>query len=1763
MKNIYLMFIFLCLCLGLRAQVSKTVEVTAGNLSRLLSASERSTVTDLTITGTIDARDFKTMRDSMARLAVLDMSQATIVGYTGYQGTYIQAEYAITYNDLTVPQLAFERLDFKPNTTLVSVKIPLNTQIIEQSAFGQCQALTGFTIPPSVKWIMQSAFSDCTDLTAITIPPTVTFLGWAAFSGCTGLTSMVIPPGINDIKEYLFNGCTALTSVELPSTLLLIGSRAFAGCSALPSLSIPSGVVSIGENAFLGCTALESLNIPSAVTSIGEGAFDGCSKWKGSLNLPQGLGIVKSFTFRNCSSLSWVHFPSGLDTISASAFEGCSALSGPLALPSALKLIGARAFSGCSHLTGTLTFPATLAAIGARAFDGCSAFTGQLALPPLVRIVEDHSFAGCSGFTSLIIPATIEYINSGAFSGCSGLTSIRAQKVTPVPLNDVLDVFTGVNKATTTLHVPFGSKEAYAAAAGWNEFTTTVEDTQGLWLGADSVNFSAAGGSNSSIILKASEAWTATSDKSWLSVSPASGSSTQILTLTATANNNNAPRAGIITIAATGTASQVIHVTQVSAPLVIQSTAGHLKEAITEEQRLTITNLVVTGTMNAPDFGFISDMPLLSVLDLGGVTITPYHERVAKYDFLYPENAIPGYSGGYSGDYALRRMTHLTSLILPSSTVSIGSNAFEGDSSLTSIVIPSTVLSLGEYVFRDCTSLTSCKIPSSVVNMGYGTFTGCRSLTNIELPEGINYFNGTFIGSTSLRNIHLPASLKKMGNLTFANCSSLIRAEIPPLVTTIGYGAFSGCSALSTVSLPSSLDSILSNAFSGCIALTTLTIPSRVTYIEHLAFSGCSSLQTIYANPVQPPHKEANGYMDIFEGVDKTNCVLYVPVGSKALYAQAEDWKDFQHIVEMEALKLSVNSFTMEAIAGTASVAVTSTKPWSATSDQPWLTVVPASGTENATVTLSLTANAASLKRMAIVTFTAGSQAPQTVSVVQKGNTATIELTAGRLNSAFTLTELKNIQRLTIKGTMDARDFKTIRDKMTSLTELDISQVTIVAYSGKEGTRTSEYYEKGDTIVDIFDYPANELPPMAFSGYSRLITTVALPPSLQSIGFAAFAGLRFLTVVHIPVSVTSIGDAAFNGCSSLTSLVLPPNLIHIPEALCSGSAITSINIPSTVTSVGSQAFGGCINLTTVYSYAPYPPEIIVEMYQSELIFEKDSNLTTLYVPYGAVDAYKAAPNEWSKIKNTVELPGFRLSAVTVALNKDQSSVAAVGIQSNVTWTASSDQSWLTITPSTGSGNDSLTFNVEANTMEAGRMAKVTVSATDVNRQMITVIQQGVVDSVKLTPGGLATAFTADRLNGITHLILSGEMDARDFRVLRDRMPLLTILDMSRVTIKEYLEADPLTKVHITHRYQSIPDMAFYDKTQWKGKTSLTRVIFPLQLEKIGNRTFADARGLTEITIPSSVRFLDHNSFNNCAYIKTIVSHMQAPPDSYDDGTAFYNVDKAACTLFVPRGTIELYRAANLWKAFKNIVELGEFRIMTTTAMVEAAQGSKTSVALRAQVPWSAASNEPWLTVSPASGTGNQDVVLTAAANPSDIQRKATVTFSAPGYLPLFLTVYQNGAARTIDLSAGNLSGTLTPEEQNGITHLVIKGTMDARDFRTIRDHMPVLRTLDLTGATIVAYSGTGGTNFNSTYNYLPNAVPPYAFYYMNDIKSQISTILLPDNLTLIEYYAFGSSKTISYVSFPSSLTTIRYSAFSDTRALKTVVLSEGLDSIGY
>jgi hypothetical protein len=289
MKKIAFTFLFFCFILTLQAAVYKSViGCTAGNLSSSLTSTEKSTVTNLTVTGILDARDFKTMRDSMPVLAVIDIGSDSIAYYTGPDGTLSSPSSTYPVNEL--PWCAFYNSSSGlSKTTLTAVTLPAKITSIGRNTFNNCHGISTLSIPATVTTIQNWAFTDCGNNLAITIPAAVTSIQNWAFEAFNGpITVHASNPNYSSDNGVLFNKdkttliqCPASKSGNyiIPSTVTLIGMNSFSRCSLLKgAMVIPPTVTVIGGWAFRQCTGLTGpLTIPESVDSIGDGAFYMCS----------------------------------------------------------------------------------------------------------------------------------------------------------------------------------------------------------------------------------------------------------------------------------------------------------------------------------------------------------------------------------------------------------------------------------------------------------------------------------------------------------------------------------------------------------------------------------------------------------------------------------------------------------------------------------------------------------------------------------------------------------------------------------------------------------------------------------------------------------------------------------------------------------------------------------------------------------------------------------------------------------------------------------------------------------------------------------------------------------------------------------------------------------------------------------------------------------------------------------------------------------------------------------------------------------------------------------------------------------------------------------------------------------------------------------------------------------------------------------------------------------------------------------------------
>ena len=261
--------------------------------------------------------------------------------------------------------------------------------------------------------------------------------------------------------------------------------------------------------------------------------------------------------------------------------------------------------------------------------------------------------------------------------------------------------------------------------------------------------------------------------------------------------------------------------------VVINSTAGHLKEAIAAANKdyTKIKNLKITGEINAQDFYFMRDsMEYLAALNLKEVIIRGGQQTL---------------TGGSPGDY-------------PYNDYEMPYEALYGKKSLNLIVLPDKLTKIGIAAFGECQNLTgSINIPEGVTEIEVGAFFNCRALSgSISLPSTLKYigrgydrwwYGGVFTYCGFNSQLVLPNNLEKILGNAFEGCEGLYgELRLPEKLNELGDNVFRDCRNLSgSLSIPQDLHKIPNNAFEYCGSFNgTLTFHDGITSIGEYAFRG-------------------------------------------------------------------------------------------------------------------------------------------------------------------------------------------------------------------------------------------------------------------------------------------------------------------------------------------------------------------------------------------------------------------------------------------------------------------------------------------------------------------------------------------------------------------------------------------------------------------------------------------------------------------------------------------------------------------------------------------------------------------------------------------------------------------------------------------------------------------------------------------------------------------------------------------------------------
>ena len=213
--------------------------------------------------------------------------------------------------------------------------------------------------------------------------------------------------------------------------------------------------------------------------------------------------------------------------------------------------------------------------------------------------------------------------------------------------------------------------------------------------------------------------------------------------------------------------------------------------------------------------------------------------------------------------------------------------------------------------------------------------------------------------------------------------------------------------------------------------------------------------------------------------------------------------------------------------------------------------------------------------------------------------------------------------------------------------------------------------------------------------------------------------------------------------------------------------------------------------------------------------------------------------------------------------------------------------------------------------------------------------QGIkADTLKVSAGNLS-ALLGDKKDLIISLTLKGKINGTDITTIRSmaKLSVINLLDADIVKGGVFNSSLYNDKIDITNN--EVPEEMFY------AKDNLTVIILPENVTAIGLKAFSDCPKLASVsipdgvisfgtnafygcskllsvTIPAKVTTIDYGAFQECSGLKEV--HCKALIPVKITTFTFYGINFSTCKLYVPKGTADLYKIADGWKAFKNIIE---------------------------------------------------------------------------------------------------------------------------------------------------------------------------------------------------------------------------------------------------
>ena len=248
---------------------------------------------------------------------------------------------------------------------------------------------------------------------------------------------------------------------------------------------ISSAAETSERNLFTNISDEEYLKVTSITFEDGieeiDDSYLGCYVHAASINIPKSVTYISPATYRQQSCRNSLYIDENGRFLSDVTFNVDKENPIYTSVDGVLYDKEMKTLLRCPrNKTGEFVVPEGIEALARGAFRSCGQLESVVLPEGLKTVGEENATSGvfneCYKLSKINIPSTVEYMSYQAFrtGSSSGLKEIYCYITEPKGYDDnEMSLF--MNYYKPTLYVPYGTKEKYLAAEGWNLFENIVE----------------------------------------------------------------------------------------------------------------------------------------------------------------------------------------------------------------------------------------------------------------------------------------------------------------------------------------------------------------------------------------------------------------------------------------------------------------------------------------------------------------------------------------------------------------------------------------------------------------------------------------------------------------------------------------------------------------------------------------------------------------------------------------------------------------------------------------------------------------------------------------------------------------------------------------------------------------------------------------------------------------------------------------------------------------------------------------------------------------------------------------------------------------------------------------------------------------------------------------------------------------------------------------------------------------------------------------